>query len=175
MYKETKSRDETAQVFYETGVWFDSLPDRSRVDMLEAYSDATISGCGSPACFGGWLAVKYNTRIDCTNSRFYKDGVAEFVRELGIETGCFPTPSEAISGWAYENSDVWGNKYGIAMFSCKSAFGVSDKEEITVKHIAKHLIGVAKRLDADVEKKFYANKQKYTPKITQKTLVNSGQ
>ena len=169
-YRLTKTPEQMAQVFYETGLWFDSLPEDKKVNMLRGMSDADVGDCGSPACFGGWLAVKYNTETDDDGYRFYENGAEAFCRDLGIMPICgkdysdiFETDaSDVFADWASHNFEIWGNMYGHRSFIEPSAFGCY-YEQITIKHIARHLIGVAKRLDENVESSFFNKKKTIKP------------
>ena len=172
--KSTKTNEEMAQVFYRTGLWFDSLPNESKVDMSVGTSDAEVGNCNTPACFGGWLSVMFGTELHYCNSprlsrkcaRSFKDGANKFAKELG-----FVNYIDLVS-WAKEDQYCWGNDWGFLMFAFTIAFveegGYDHETPITIKDIANKLIAVAKRLDKDIETKF-GKKDVATPKIVAHT------
>ena len=170
--KSSKTNEEMAQVFYRVGLWFDSLPSKSKVRMTVGNSKAEVGDCNTPACFGGWLSVMFGTEIyNNPSSRFhgtrgYNDGADEFAKELGF------VDYDQIRDWASQNPHYWGNRWGRGIFSCVMAFneegGYTYIDGITVKDIANKLLAVAKRLDKDVEIRF-AKKDTVIPKITVNT------
>ena len=55
---------------------------------------------------------------------------------------------ECPSIWADANRKIWGNDYGIHMFTGKIAFGKRGNEILTLKDIGERYKAVAKRLRA---------------------------
>ena len=137
-----------AKVFRETGEWFLALPEKAEVDMYEGYSDVEVETCGSPACFGGWLAVKYGTPKDEDAGRNYRDGAYLFAEDLGFDFTC------ELKEWAEKNPKIWGNQNGYQMFNRPYAFNEGDKKydddavAVTTKAIGEKLIAVAGRLSS---------------------------
>lgn len=90
--------------------------------------------CGTIACHGGWWAVANKIK---TND--YADGAKHMAQTLGFED------VTALKVWAHRNPQIWGNYHGGDMFQSRLAFGVEPYEEITLKDIGNHWLGVAER------------------------------
>lgn len=145
-----KTDIEMAKIFLETGEWFMKLPEEFEVDMSLGQSKVlnTTGGfkCNSPACFGGWLAIKYEKIIGGHRGLYvdYNDGLYAFAQHLGF------SQDEDLELWAYDNDKIWGNPFGVKMFIQPYAFDEGDKKydhtNITTKAIGKKLIAVADRL-----------------------------
>lgn len=140
-----KTDKEMAVVFKKAADFFDDLPESAEVNMWKMRQV-----CGSPACFGGWLAVLYDTEkafrsTDHINKktnpcRSFLDGADAFAVDLGFENLI------QLKIWAENNPDIWGNNCEYDMFCSNKAFGFEEEAKITTKDISKHLYGVAERL-----------------------------
>ena len=45
-------------------------------------SKAEINNCGTPACFGGWMSVYYNTKKNKKKERNWFDGAEIFAEKI---------------------------------------------------------------------------------------------
>lgn len=92
--------------------------------------------CGTPACFGGWVAVYALTDDEIYDYSSGAQWVAEF---LGYQY------EWQLESWAQDNVKIWGNEFGTGMFADSNAYGEEHREP-TLDEIADHWLGVAKRL-----------------------------
>lgn len=92
--------------------------------------------CGTPMCHAGWYQSIVDTPVPFGT---YGEGIDSINRDLGFN------PFNCITEWANTCPGLWGNHNGLAMFSCKKAFGCTGKT-ISLKKIALHWYGVADRL-----------------------------
>ena len=158
MIRSKKTNKQMAAVFKEVGEWFLSLPEEAKVVMSRAYTSADEHECNSPACFGGWLAVKYQTNeYENDNGghdmrRYYGDGANMFAKDLGFKNKDLGFKNmDDLGRYADENYEIWGNRSGFYMFYEPQAFDEGDKkytrDNITTKAIGEKLIAVAERLE----------------------------
>lgn len=110
----------------------------AKVDMTEH----RFHPCGTTACHAGWFAA-YNgddSKAACKNFMSAKREMAKFLyfdTDMNLEM------------WAEQNWDIWGNYSGGYMFYSKGAFGFYDEDnELTLKDIGNHWLGVADRYEA---------------------------
>lgn len=123
-------------------------PASSHVNM-----DASTIFMGSSvvACHGGFYALarkhhhpEFDWREGYFIDRFgyrvqFTDGANWLAKDLGMRS------SERLRVWAHENPKIWGNAYGLNMFSSQLAFG----ERVTLfklRTVIDHWFGVANRL-----------------------------
>lgn len=91
--------------------------------------------CGTPMCFAGWYGLV------TSNKGNFLEGRSKIVNALGFKC------SYELKKWAGENPEIWGNKYGLFMFSDDRSFtGDSDTEIPNLQYIINHLKGVKERL-----------------------------
>jgi hypothetical protein len=77
-------------------------------DMAQASVDPH---CGTPGCHGGWAGIALNVETDS-----YLDGGDALAKHLGFNFRW------ELKRWALQNPDIWGNRNGLLMFGCPSAF-----------------------------------------------------
>lgn len=107
---------------------------KARVDMDEP----EFHPCKTVACHAGWFAMASGKKEwSCYT---YDDASDEMAQFLGF------VYAGRLKRWMYCNSDIWGNHFGLDMFSSSEAFEATDKT-INLKVISNHWRGVAMRLE----------------------------
>lgn len=96
--------------------------------------------CDSVACHGGWGAFLYGERLNY-DLYVFQYGAYEIAKKLGFDSVAH------YERWADENADIWGNYYGIYMFSSIGhlAFGKT-QYACTLRDIGMHYLGVGERI-----------------------------
>ena len=137
------------------GKWFLELPKEAKISMATGLSDASIENCGSPACFGGWLAVYYNTKIYKNGKRKYMDGANAFARALGFKKSILYSAHENLKNYVSMREDLWRDSDGYGIFIRPSTFNEGgkeyDKDNITPRAIGEKLLAVANRIEEEGE------------------------
>ncbi|MEO0367961.1 MAG: hypothetical protein AAF197_04150 [Pseudomonadota bacterium] len=98
--------------------------------------------CDTPMCHGGWYAVAAKQGYD-----HYTEGAGLMAKDLG-----FADVAE-LEDWARNNSDLWGGKRGLYMFTNLCAF-TKDHEfnpDLTLKDIRNWWAGVHNRTHPEEE------------------------
>ena len=112
--------------------------------------------CDTVACHAGWYATKLpeqgvNVSFDtldaatlilrCSDQVIdYQIGIEMMQKDLGFRS------MFAFLDWA-DIKEIWGNPHGDKMFDQDGAmaFGLEDDDDITLRHIGRHWLGVSSR------------------------------
>jgi hypothetical protein len=100
-----------------------------------AMMEPNINSCGTPMCHAGWFAI--GAKID-TDS--FTDGADVIAQTLGFED------RKQLRFWANDNPQIWGNEWGMAMFTDGKAFGKAEDEFGSLQIIIDHWKGVRDRV-----------------------------
>ena len=124
----------------------DKKSGRIRMSKSKSITNKT-NKCKTPACFGGWLSVYYDTKINGHKTRYYKHGANIFARKLGFED------IHHLEYWAKKNKKLWGEN-GYWLFVVKKAwkeeggYDGSKYKKLTLEHISYKLRKVVGRVDS---------------------------
>lgn len=122
----------------------------SKLDMENPY----FKGCGSPACFGGWMRAVLGGKHKVKYKREYwfKYGAGNLAQFLGLRS------EYGLENWLLNNPEIWGNVYGGEVFLQHEAFSEGAKKfnknnPATLKDVLHKWKRVLKRLEEKESKK----------------------
>ena len=95
-----------------------------------------VWACDTICCVGGWANILYGS---CDGEEDYSTGADLIAIKLGFVNG------HELKNWAAKNPFIWDNRRGSNMFCCSNAYNSTD-EEISLKIVGEHFIGVGERL-----------------------------
>lgn len=97
-----------------------------------------FNSCCTIACHAGWFGIAMGK--ECGYDYGFSNSAEEMANFLGFDNRW------RLEIWARDNPKLWGNRYGLDMFSDREAFGLKDREP-TLKEIGKHWHKVANRIE----------------------------
>ena len=157
--------------------FFDLLEEKgAEIDMNEARNFNQNNECNSPACFGGWLSIMYNTPIydeEDYRYRLYSQGADSFAKKIGFKKNKnYSDPTLAMEIFFQDEPELWGNTEGYDIFGEQCAFNEGNEEysrfrnNITPKAIANKWRAVAERIESS---KYFVHKKEPLYIFTKKT------
>ncbi len=174
-----KFTKEHTQEMRKVADFFDLLEEKgAEIGMNEARNFNQNNECNSPACFGGWLSIMYNTPIyddeDYNGYRLFSQGANSFAKKIGFTENKKDNIDAmlAMEIFFQDEPGLWGNTEGYDVFSEQYAFNEGNEEysrfrnNITPKAIANKWRAVAERIESS---KYFVHKKKPLYVFTKKT------
>jgi len=119
---------------------YDKLGGDAPVRMMQgAVCKDSENLCGTPHCHAGWYLHAVSAEIN--RGTIFTQGSSKMAEDLGFYS------ENELRRWADVNDEIWGNRFGDAMFCGFEAFGVNKYYELDLKIIGEHWIRVADRLE----------------------------
>lgn len=91
----------------------------THLNMMETSVCNSYHKCGTIHCAAGWYAVAKNQIEQGTT---YMDGIFLIEQDLGFEPRDYSPGECQLEIWTIKNVELWGNRKGELLFSCRGAY-----------------------------------------------------
>jgi hypothetical protein len=105
--------------------------EEGQLDMHEHRVQHACYKCGTIHCVGGWYAIAAYDLINNPFEMGFSTGADRMALDLGFIADEYTPSRQLLGDWADEHPEIWGNIYGMSVFTSSKAYnGAKNMAEV---------------------------------------------